>query len=52
MKKSRDEITIVIGTGKIPKRKDTICGSPSLFSFIATKRKSSKNDDFEGGSLF
>ena len=46
-KKSRDEITIVIGTGKIPKRKDTICGSPSLFSFIDTKSKDSKNDAFD-----
>ena len=46
-KQSRDEITIITGTGKIPKRKDTICGSPSLFSFIATKSKDSKNDAFD-----
>ena len=47
-KKSRDETTIVTGTGEILKRKGTICGSPSLFSFIATKSKDSKNDDFDG----
>ena len=29
-KKPRDEITIITGTGKISKRKDTICVSPSL----------------------
>src|SRR5690606_21399527 len=46
-KKPRDETTIVTGTGKIPKRKDTICGSPSLFTFIATKSKDSKNDVFD-----
>ena len=53
-KKPRDEITIITGTVKIPKRKDTICGSPSLFSFIATKSKDSKNDAFDAvcrGSL-
>ena len=36
-KKSRDEITIITETGKTPERNDTICGSPSLFSFIVTK---------------
>ena len=46
-KNSRDEITTVTGTGKIPKRKDTICGSPSLFSFIATKSKDGRNDVFD-----
>ena len=48
-KKSRDEITIITETGKIPERNDTICDSPSLFSFIVTKSKGSKNDDFAGG---
>ena len=51
-KKSGDEIPIVTETGQTPKRNDTTCDSPSLFSFIATKRKSSKNEDFDGGSLF
>src|SRR5690606_33537447 len=51
-KKPGDEMTIATETGQIPKRNDTICGSPSLFPFIATERKSSKNEDFDGGSLF
>ena len=51
-KKSRDEITIITETGNIPERNDAICDSPSLFSFIVTKSKGSKNDDFAGGSLF
>ena len=46
-KKSRDEITIITETGKIPERNDTTCGSPSLSSFIVTKGKNSKNGHFD-----
>ena len=46
-KKSRDEITIINETGKTPERNGTICGSPSLFSFIVTKSKNSKNGHFD-----
>ena len=46
-KKSRDEITIITEIGKIPERNDTICGSPSLFSFIATESEKSKNGHFD-----
>ena len=41
-KKSRDEITIITETGETPERNDTICVSPSRFSFIVTKGKNSK----------
>ena len=41
-KKSRDETTIITETGKIPERNDTTCGSPSLFSFIATNGEIAK----------
>ena len=47
-----ENITIITEAGKIHERNDTICDSPSLFSFIVTKSKGSKNDDFAGGSLF
>ena len=46
-KKSRDEITIITETGKTLERNDTICGSPSLFSFIVTKGENSKNGHFD-----
>ena len=46
-KKSRDEIAIITETGKTPERNDTICGSPSLFSFIVTKGENSKNGHFD-----
>ena len=46
-KKSRDEITITTETGETPERNDTICGSPSLFSFIVTKGENSKNGHFD-----
>ena len=46
-KKSRDEITIITETGKSPERNDTICGSPSLFSFLVTQGKNSKNGHFD-----
>ena len=44
-KKSRDEITIITETGKIPERNDT-CSSP-LFSFIVTEGENSKNGHFD-----
>ena len=46
-KKSRDEITVITETGKIPERNGTIYGSPSLFSFIVTKGENSKNGYFD-----
>ena len=46
-KKSGDEITIKTETRKTPERNDTICGSPSLSSFIVTKGKNSKNGHFD-----
>ena len=48
-KKSRDEITIITETGKIPERNDTICGSPSLFSSVVTK---GENSNPKHGALF
>ena len=46
-KKSRDETTIITETGKTPERNDTICVSPSLFSFVVTKGENSKNGHFD-----
>ena len=46
-KKSRDEITIITETGKIPERNDTSCDSPSLSSSIVLQDENSKNGHFD-----
>ena len=46
-KKSRNEITTITETRKTLEGNDTICGSPSRFSFIVTKSENSKNGHFD-----
>ena len=44
--KIESEIAITTETRETPERNDTICGSPSLFSFIVTEGEN-KNGHFD-----